>query len=154
MGLQFYWLVLGVLSVWRVTHLLNAEDGPWNLVVSLRQWAGTSFWAGLLDCFYCLSLWIAAPAAYFIGSRWSERFFLWLALSAGAILLERVVPEKTAPPFYLGDQYGNQYSELHHNEHHHEHQEISHVLRQESTAASDANFIPDSRSGPSAPAGT
>ena len=82
MGLQFYWLVLGVLSVWRVTHLLNAEDGPWNLVVSLRQRAGTSFWAGLLDCFYCLSLWIAAPAAYFIGSRWSERFFLWLALSA------------------------------------------------------------------------
>lgn len=105
MGMQFYWLTLGVLSVWRVTHLLNAEDGPWDLVVRLRRRAGSGFWASLLDCFYCLSLWIAAPPAYFIGSRWFERLVLWLALSAGAILLERLAPERTeAPPFYSVDQ--------------------------------------------------
>jgi hypothetical protein len=105
MVMQFYWLTLGVLAVWRVTHLLNAEDGPWNWVVRLRQRAGTGFWAGLLDCFYCLSLWIAAPLAYFIGSRWFERFLLWLALSAGAILLERLAPERAvAPPLYSVDR--------------------------------------------------
>jgi hypothetical protein len=105
MAMQFYWLALGVLAVWRLTHLLNAEDGPWNLVVRLRQRAGTGFWAGLLDCFYCLSLWIAAPLAYFIGVSWFERLLLWLALSAGAILLERLAPEKaTAAPLYSVDR--------------------------------------------------
>ena len=125
--MQFYWLALGILSVWRVTHLLNAEDGPWDFVVRLRRRAGTGFWASLLDCFYCLSLWIAAPLAYFIGSRWFERLLLWLALSAGAILVERVVPERpAASPFYSEDQ-GD-----------------TNVLRQEPTAvAGDGRHKPD-----------
>ena len=52
--------------------------------------AGDGFWGTLLDCFYCLSLWIAAPIAWWMGSQWLERCVLWLALSGGAILLERV----------------------------------------------------------------
>lgn len=62
-GMRFYWLILGILGVWRITHLLHAEDGPWDLVVRLRRRAGTGFWASLLDCFYCLSLCMAAPLA-------------------------------------------------------------------------------------------
>jgi hypothetical protein len=125
--MQFYWLVLGILSVWRVTHLLYAEDGPWDVVVRLRRRVGTGFWARLLDCFYCLSLWIAAPLAYFIGNRWRERLLLWLAMSGGAILLERAAPDRTAaPPLYS------------------ENQEETHVLRQESTAvAGDGRPQPD-----------
>jgi hypothetical protein len=87
---RFYWFVLGVLAVWRVTHLLSAEDGPWDVVIRLRRRAGTGFWGTLLDCFYCLSLWIAAPFAVLLGGGWTERLLLWPALSAGAILLERV----------------------------------------------------------------
>jgi hypothetical protein len=86
----FYRLVLGILCVWRVTHLLNAEDGPGNLLVRLRRWLGSGFWGELLDCFYCLSLWISAPLALFLGMEWKERLLLWPALSAGAILLERL----------------------------------------------------------------
>lgn len=93
MGMQFYWFVLAVLSVWRVTHLLNAEDGPWDLVVRLRRRAGSGFWAGLLDCFYCLSLWIAAPAALFLSRRPVEWLFTWLALSGAACLLERMIKD-------------------------------------------------------------
>jgi hypothetical protein len=85
----FYWLMLGILCVWRVTHLLNAEDGPGDLLVRLRRWAGSGFWGELLDCFYCLSLWISAPLAFFLGAEWKERLLLWPALSAGAVLLER-----------------------------------------------------------------
>ena len=88
--MRFYWLTLGVLCVWRITHLLQAEDGPWDLVVRLRRRAGDGFWGKLLDCFYCLSLWVAAPFALFIGDEWGERLILWPALSAGAILLERM----------------------------------------------------------------
>jgi hypothetical protein len=88
--MPFYWLILGVLAVWRITHLLNAEDGPANLLVRLRRAAGSGFLGSLLDCFYCLSLWIAIPFALVIGNGWRERVFLWLALSASAIVLERM----------------------------------------------------------------
>ncbi len=87
--MSFYWLVLGVLAVWRVTHLLHAEDGPANLVVRLRERAGQGAIGAAMDCFYCLSLWVAFPVALAIGAGWGERVLLWPALSAGAIVLER-----------------------------------------------------------------
>ncbi|HEY5961287.1 MAG TPA: DUF1360 domain-containing protein [Polyangiaceae bacterium] len=102
MRASFYWLVLGMLVVWRVTHLLQAEDGPWNIIVVLRRWAGNSILGELMDCFYCLSLWVAAPVAYSISSMWLERLWLWLGLSGAAILLERV----TQRPSIIGTQLG------------------------------------------------
>ena len=104
--MRIYWLLLGILAVWRVTHLLHAEDGPWNLLLRLRRSAGAGFWGALLNCFYCLSLWVAAPFAIGLGSGWKECLLFWLASSAGAILLERLTAEKPAagPPFYFEDQ--------------------------------------------------
>lgn len=87
--MQFYWLLLGTLAVWRVTHLLHAEDGPWDVFVRLRRCLGQGFWGRLWDCFYCLSLWIAAPCAALLAENWKEGCFLWLSCSAGAILIER-----------------------------------------------------------------
>lgn len=95
--MRFYWLILGILAVWRITHLLQAEDGPWDVFVRLRRLAGRGFRAGLLDCFYCLSLWIAVPPALAIGGDWGERLLLWPALSGGAILLERVTGSRPPP---------------------------------------------------------
>lgn len=91
--MRWYWLGLGILGVWRVTHLLAAEDGPWDLIVRVRRAAGNGFLGKLLDCFYCLSLWVAAPFALWIGTGWQERVLLWPALSGAAILLERLIPE-------------------------------------------------------------
>ena len=94
--MRWYGLALGILGVWRITHLFNAEDGPANLLARFRQWVGSGFWGSLLDCFYCLSLWVSVPFALAIGRDWTERLLLWLAFSAGAILLERAtsrVPE-------------------------------------------------------------
>jgi hypothetical protein len=84
-----YRFMLGLLTVWRITHLLHAEDGLWDIVVYLRRKAGNGFWGKLLDCFYCLSLWVAAPLALLLGRTWWERALLWPSLSAGASLLEQ-----------------------------------------------------------------
>lgn len=119
--MKFYWLILAVFAVWRVTHLFNAEDGPWDLVFRLRRWAGSGFWSSLMDCFYCLSLWIAAPVAYLVGASWMERGLLWPAISAGAILLERLVPDKM--------RANESYSEV---------EEKAYVLREESTDVENA----------------
>ncbi|MFN2124418.1 MAG: DUF1360 domain-containing protein [Candidatus Promineifilaceae bacterium] len=96
--MQFYRFVLGILSVWRITHLLQAEDGPWDSVVYLRQKAGDGFSGELLDCFYCLSVWSAFPFAIFLGKDFGGRVLLWPALSAGAILLERFTEHAYAEP--------------------------------------------------------
>jgi hypothetical protein len=104
--MSFYWLLLGALCVWRLTHLLVHEDGPWRSLVRLRVAAAGTFWAGLLDCFYCVSLWIAAPFAALVGDTALERLLLWPALSGAAILLERATaaPDHTAPAVYLEDK--------------------------------------------------
>ena len=87
--MRFDLFVLAVLAVWRVTHLFHAEDGPFNLLARFRQRVGKNMLGDLLDCFYCLSLWMAAPFAYYLGTKPSEQLLLWLALSGGASLLER-----------------------------------------------------------------
>lgn len=89
--------LLGVLGVWRITHLLNAEDGPAGLLARLRRVVGDGLLGELLDCFYCLSLWVAIPLAWVLGEGWRERLVLWPALSAGAILIERLIPRDVGP---------------------------------------------------------
>ncbi len=82
--------VLAVLATWRVTHLLAREDGPADIVFRLRKWAGDGFLGGLMDCFYCLSLWVAAVAALVVTTRPLSWVVSWLAVSGGACLLERL----------------------------------------------------------------
>ena len=96
-----YVFILGLLGVWRITHLLHIEDGPDDVIVKLRWWAGNSLIGQAMDCFYCLSLWVAVPFALLIGQSWLERALLWPALSAGAIALnltlQRLKPAAPVP---------------------------------------------------------
>jgi len=95
-----YLLVLGVLGVWRVTHLLHAEDGPGDVVVRLRQRVGHGILGKAMDCFKCRSLWVAAPFALLLGDDYVERGLLWPALSGAAIVVEgavrRLMPAEAA----------------------------------------------------------
>ena len=101
---HYYWPVIVTLAIWRITHLLAQEDGPWKLAARLRRAAGGSFWSSLLDCFYCLSLWISAPFAILLSTDWLERLILWPALSAAAILLERTTRHEVARIEFTEDE--------------------------------------------------
>jgi len=81
--------VLAVLAVWRLTHLLAKEDGPWQIFARMRR----SFLEPLLSCFYCLSIWVAVPFVWFTGGSTLEKAVTWLALSGAAILLEKATEE-------------------------------------------------------------
>lgn len=85
--------ILAVFATWRVTHLLACEDGPASLIYRFRVLLGRSLAGELMDCFKCLSLWIAAPAAFFVSRHPVEWFFVWLALSGSACLLEIATAE-------------------------------------------------------------
>jgi hypothetical protein len=85
--------VLAALAVWRVTHLLASEDGPADLVFRLRTKLGSGFFGKLMDCFYCLSLWVAAPFAFIVTRQVAAWLLVWIALSGTACLLERATRE-------------------------------------------------------------
>jgi hypothetical protein len=89
MDSPWFSFVLSLLATWRVTHLISREDGPADVLLKLRLRAGAGIFGHLMDCFNCLSLWIALPFAFVVGRSALEKLLSWLALSGGACLLER-----------------------------------------------------------------
>ena len=58
-------------------------------MVRLRIWLSRSFWGKLMDCFNCLSLWVALLFAPVVTFQFPEVALIWVALSGAACLLER-----------------------------------------------------------------
>mgnify|MGYP001208104197 CR=1 FL=1 len=87
--------LLCVLAVWRLCHLLSQEDGPFDMVVRFRKLFGHGFFGNLLDCFYCLSVWISIPFAVWLGREWKEWIIVWLALSGGASILFKLTEKNS-----------------------------------------------------------
>ncbi len=80
-----FWIA--TLAIWRLTHLFSQEDGPFDLVIKFRKLFGQGFIGNLLDCFYCLSIWVAIPFAILLSDNWIEGAMVWLALSGAACII-------------------------------------------------------------------
>lgn len=99
-------LLVLALAVWRVSSLLVNECGPGHVFARLRLRAGIqpvtdgcaphhwpeTFMAELLSCVWCVSVYVglAAAVAYYLAPVVTVWLCLPLALSAGAILAERI----------------------------------------------------------------
>lgn len=90
--------LLATLAVWRVTHALSAEDGPWDLFVRLRRALGDCWTGRMLGCFNCLSVWLALPLAVVLETSLAESALSWLAISGAACLLQRIGAPRETPP--------------------------------------------------------
>jgi Protein of unknown function (DUF1360) len=88
--------VLATLAVWRISYLLAREDGPFDLILRLRIRLGDA--GRMLDCFYCMSLWVAAPMALFVSPTGQNWWCIWLALSGAAGLLHRLSERRAEEP--------------------------------------------------------
>lgn len=91
---SWFQLTVSVLAVWRISHLFSCEDGPWDLVFHLRKQLGQGFFGNLLDCFYCLSVWMAVPFAVWMSSDWRSGFVQWLAISGGACIVQKAITKE------------------------------------------------------------
>lgn len=88
--------IIGAFAVWRVAHLIASEDGPGDLIFKMRERLGSSFPGRLMDCFQCVSLWVATPALV-ISAPWTERLIAWFAISGAACLLDQVPAQRHIP---------------------------------------------------------
>jgi hypothetical protein len=90
-------LVIAILAIWRIAHLIAREDGPFDVIVTLRVKAGDGVIGRLMDCPYCLSLWIAIPFALMLANDVVTWIAAWLAISGGASALECGLDRMAAP---------------------------------------------------------
>jgi len=86
--------ILCTLAIWRITHMITREDGPFDIVIRFRKLIGHGFFGKLLDCFYCLSMWVAIPFAFLLCNDWLTSIVCWLALSGAACLLYKLTETK------------------------------------------------------------
>ncbi|MEO8712745.1 MAG: DUF1360 domain-containing protein [Parafilimonas sp.] len=96
--MNILYLILSVFAVWRLMHLLSKEDGPFDIIFIIRKKAGQGFLGKLMDCFYCLSIWIALPFGIWLGQNWVEKILVWLALSGAACVLEQATKKNDSNP--------------------------------------------------------
>lgn len=99
-------MAIGALCVWRVTHLLHAEAGPFDAAATLRRAAGEGFWGRALGCFYCLSLWVALPVGLTMSAGLIGFLLAWTALSGAACLLEQATRRAALADFIHEEQEG------------------------------------------------
>ena len=94
-------LILGSLSVWRLTYMLQEESGPFAIFEKLRARIDRMSWenGGIRDgfnCFYCLSVWIAILlVGLFLLSSWVFLTLTFiLSISAVAIFVNKFHEEQ------------------------------------------------------------
>ena len=88
-------LTLGSLAVYRLSHLIAYEDGPGDFIAHLRERAGDSWRGKLMDCPFCLSVWIATPIALLFSKGLNDWLLNWLALSGAAVIIEKLTRKDT-----------------------------------------------------------
>jgi hypothetical protein len=93
---SFVTLLIATLAVWRFSHLVVAEDGPWAMVATARAWAARSMLGALMECFSCVSLVVSAPVAWWLADRWPEGVLIWFGLSGGAMIGQRLAARVSA----------------------------------------------------------
>ncbi|MBS1497139.1 MAG: DUF1360 domain-containing protein [Bacteroidetes bacterium] len=104
MAVNIFQFVIATFAVWRVTHLLSKEDGPFDIVYKIRKRIGQGFWGHLLDCFYCLSIWVSIPFGIWVGVSAIEKIICIIALSGAACVLQKITENKNGPPTFFEDK--------------------------------------------------
>lgn len=99
-------LLVYCLAVWRIANLFVNEDGPGFMFRHIREFTGIEhdndgrvfqipdrFFAQLLSCMWCASVWVGFFVATFwiISPLWSLRFAVIFAFSGGAILVDKFI---------------------------------------------------------------
>ncbi len=82
--------IVATLAVYRVSHIITREDGPFDLFMRLRSWIGLpsrNWFAKGFNCILCVSFWLAFGLAALLGWAW----WMGLGIAGGVQLIDRWV---------------------------------------------------------------
>lgn len=87
--------ILISLAVWRISRMIAMENGPFNVMDSIRHRLGahkgeTWIQQGIV-CVGCISFWVGMIAAVIVGGPWWVVILHGLAFSAVSVILMRRV---------------------------------------------------------------
>ena len=88
---NWFWLVIALLCVWRITSLICYEAGPFDLLVKMRKVLYKLRLGSLVECFHCMGFWIAVVVALITFEPGIYSLFEILSISAGASIIERFI---------------------------------------------------------------
>ena len=87
---DWFWLLISILTVWRLTSMLCYEAGPFDLLSKIRKIFYKVGLGKLIDCFHCTSVWISLICTIAVYKPHAESLFLFLAIAAGASIIEKI----------------------------------------------------------------
>lgn len=90
--------LLAVLAVYRLSHMVALEDGPFDVFANLREKTGQTDWIGRgLHCALCISFWLSG----FFGVVWlwlltgivqsPYSTLFWLGTAGGCLVLHKLL---------------------------------------------------------------
>ena len=86
-GVDVLTLILAMLAVYRVSHMIALEEGPFSVFSWVHGKMNQSTWIGRgLRCTLCISFWLAGLATWIIGGTVLE----WLGIAGGVLTLHQV----------------------------------------------------------------
>jgi hypothetical protein len=88
--------LLALLGVYRLSHMIAIEDGPFDAFAEMRGKAGQRHWIGRgLHCPLCISFWLALGMAGGLVLSglvfWGLIWLIWLGLAGGCLVIHRLL---------------------------------------------------------------
>lgn len=87
------WIILAVLSTYRVSRMMALEDGPADVFSLMRERVGQSSWIGRgLHCCLCLSFWLSWLAVLLLPlQNVSEYVLAALGIAGAVVVIHKVI---------------------------------------------------------------
>ena len=82
-------LVVVILGVWRLTSFICYDAGPFGLFSRARKILYQLRLGALVECFHCMSVWVAAAVVVTVYEPALSSLLLVVAVSGGTSLIER-----------------------------------------------------------------
>jgi hypothetical protein len=87
-------LILLALAVYRVSHMITREDGPFDLFSTWRDYVGQANWIGRgLHCILCVSYWLSTAAFFWTFETVGilAALIYWHAVAGCVLILQKLL---------------------------------------------------------------
>jgi hypothetical protein len=88
---QWFWLLISILAVWRLTTLVCYEEGPFHVMSKIRLLLYRIKLGSLVECFHCTAMWFALLTTLAIYKISIATLFLVFAIAGGASIIEKII---------------------------------------------------------------